>query len=128
MPWHQTLCLFLLSVAPSSIATTCGEPGAVRYEPRTFLGYDCEAGCERHKAGFRWAERRDVTDPRRCAALPKAESEGCAVYAEQGRHAEAAGRRWAIENEIVHQCDCRGAGARFFAGCSRQLLQPTNTY
>jgi hypothetical protein len=122
------LCLTLpLGLLPSP-AQGCGDSSRVRYEPRTFLGYACEDGCERHKAGFRWAEQRAVTGSGQCMVLPRPNAEGCAAYVDEGRDAEAAGDRWAIENEIAHQDDCEGAGERFFAGCVRQLLKPINTY
>lgn len=128
MLWVATSCLMRVLVAGPPATAACDDPGLLRYEPRTFLGYACEGDCQRHKAGFRWAEWHLVTDSRRCVILPKAESEGCVAFLEEGRQAEAAGERWAIENEIAHQCDCRGAGERFFAGCARQLPQPINTY
>ena len=122
------LWLLLMLAAPATAALAGAAPAVVRYEPRTFLGYACRDDCERHKAGFRFAERRSLDDARRCVVLPGAESEGCMAFVDEGRWAEAAGERWAIENEIAHQCDCRGAGERFSAGCVRYLSQPINTY
>ena len=122
------LCLLLLSGPAPPPAQGCGDMGRERYEPRTFLGYACADGCERHKHGFRWAERHAVTDARQCARLSRPEGEGCAAFVDEGRSGEAAGARWAIENEIAHQCDCEGAGERFLAGCVRQLALPINTY
>jgi hypothetical protein len=124
MPRLATLCLLLSLDVPSLAAASCGDPGAVPYEPRTFLGYACQADCGRHKAGLRWAERRAVTQPGECLSLTGPEAEGCAVYLDEGRNAEAAGERWAIENEVVHRCLCRGGGARFEAGCRRAVSVP----
>jgi hypothetical protein len=122
------LCLMLpLGVLPAP-AANCGHSNVERYEPRTFLGYACEDDCRRHKAGFLWAEERAATDSWQCAVLPRVEAEGCAAYVDEGRDPVDAGDRWAIENEIAHQCDCEGAGEGFLAGCILQLMSPTNTY
>jgi hypothetical protein len=122
------LCLWLPLAPVPTLASGCGDSGAERYEPRTFLGYACEDDCRRHKAGFLWAERHAVTDSRECDVLPSAEAEGCAAFMEDGRDAFYAGDVWAVENEIVNQVDCLGAGERFFVGCVRQLQKPINTY
>jgi hypothetical protein len=119
--------LLPLGLLPS-LASCRGDLGRERYEPRNFLGYACEDDCQRHKEGLRWAEQHAVTGSRQCMALPRPNAEGCAAYLDEGRDAEAAGDRWAIENEIVNQGDCEGAGERFFAGCVRQLMKPINTY
>lgn len=121
-------CVMLSCGVLPPLGSGCHGLGHTRYEPRTFLGYDCEGDCRRHKAGFRWAEQRAVTDPWQCGALQHAEAEGCAAFIEEGRDAVAAGEAWAVENEIAHQSDCLGAGERFLAGCARQLELPTNTY
>ena len=121
MLWTATLCLVLWSGVPPPSAASCGDAGVERYEPRTFLGYACEDDCERHKAGFQWAEWHSVTDPRRCASLPRPEAEGCAAYADGDQDAETAGDRWAVENEVAGPCHCNGAGERFRAGCARAL-------
>ena len=113
--------LLIASGARLPDAAGCAVPAAVRYEPRTFLGYACADDCGRHKAGFRWAEQLSVTDPGRCAPLPQPQAEGCAAYIDAQQDAEAAGRRWALENEIVRPCQCDGAGERFRAGCAQAL-------
>jgi hypothetical protein len=120
------LCLVLPLGLPPSPAQACGDPGRVRYEPRTFLGYACEDGCERHKAGFRWAERHLVTHPWVCALLPQAEAEGCVAYDDAEQDAEAAGSRWAVENEIVRPCQCEGAGEQFRVGCTQTVEIPAD--
>ena len=116
--------LALLMAASPGDSPGCPPAGHERYEPRTFLGYACDDDCESHKAGLRWAEQQALADPDQCHALPRLAAQGCAAYVDEGGDAAAAGARWAIENEIAHQCDCRGAGERFFIGCVRQLLQP----
>jgi hypothetical protein len=122
------LCLALtLGLLPTLASGRC-DSSAVRYEPRTFLGYACEDDCRRHKAGFLWAEQHAVTDSWECGVLPSAEAEGCAAFTEDGRDAFYAGETWAIENEIAHQSDCLGASDRFYVGCVLQLPRPINTY
>jgi hypothetical protein len=115
-------------VQPPSLALGCDPSSRALYEPRTFLGYACEDDCQRHKAGFLWAEKRAVRDAQSCELLGPAESQGCRAYVDEAFDSEAAGDRWAVENEIAHQCDCGGAGDRFFAGCVLQLSRPINTY
>jgi hypothetical protein len=122
------LCLAWPLVVVPTIGSACGDSGAERYEPRSFLGYACEDDCQRHKAGFRWAEQRAVTGSSQCDVLMRPEAEGCAAFMEAGRDAFAAGETWAVENEIENQSDCLGAGERFFVGCARQLPKPINTY
>jgi hypothetical protein len=36
---------------------------------RTFGGYECTVDCSGHKAGYRWAEARDITDEESCDAI-----------------------------------------------------------
>jgi len=115
-------------VAQPVSSADCPATSARWYEPRTFLGYACGDDCRRHKAGFLWAERCAVKDARSCETLGEAEAQGCRAYVDESFDAEAAGDRWAIENEIAHQCDCGGAGDRFLEGCVRQLPLPINTY
>ena len=111
------LCLVLPFGVPPALAPGCADLGRVRYEPRSFLGYACEDDCGRHKVGFRWAEQRAVTDARSCEALGRLEAQGCSAYVDALLDAQAAGARWAIENEIADPCLCHGAGERFRAGC-----------
>jgi len=117
-------CLAFALGLPPSVASDCSDLVRVRYEPRTFLGYACDDDCQRHKVGFHWAEQHAVTDSGRCALLRRPEAEGCAAYVDEGQDAAAAGDRWAIENEIAHPCECRGAGRRFRAGCTQALTVP----
>lgn len=119
------LCLMSLALR-SPLAAGCPATAGARYEPRSFLGYACTDDCGQHKAGFAWADRHAVTDAERCAALPQPQTEGCTAYVEEGRDARAAGRRWATENEIVHPCECAGAGERFRAGCVRATGRPVD--
>ena len=116
-----TLCLVLSIGALPPPAVSCADARVERYESRTFLGYACEDDCERHKAGFRWAERHSVSDRRRCASLRQSEAEGCLAYVDERRGSVRAGRRWALENEILRSCHCHGAGERFRVGCLQVL-------
>jgi hypothetical protein len=88
------------------------------------MGYACEDDCERHKAGFGWAERSGVTDPASCEPLGGLEAEGCRVYLERLLSPRQAGYRWAIENEITDAGLCQGAGERFRMGCRRAVAGP----
>jgi hypothetical protein len=115
--------LALASVMPESRGAPCPLAAVLRYEPRTFFGYECPDDCERHKAGYAWAERAGLTDAGPCAPLPGPGREGCTARIELASTPEAAGYRWALENEIVAACECAGAGERFEAGCLRQLLR-----
>lgn len=122
-PMRSTLALATLAfLGPGAHAVSCPAAATLRYEPRTFLGYECPDDCERHKAGYAWAERAGLTDAEGCASLAGPYREGCTARIERVSNPEAAGYRWALENEIVSRCDCAGAGARFEAGCLRQLL------
>jgi hypothetical protein len=112
------LCLVLPLGPLPTLASACSDPGRDRYEPRTFLGYACEDDCERHKHGFRWAERWAVADARSCDLLGRLEAQGCSAYVDASLDAQAAGERWAIENEIADPCLCHGAGERFRSGCT----------
>jgi hypothetical protein len=114
------------TTAMAATAVGCSGAERERYEPRSFLGYACADDCREHKWGFAWAVRRRVATSAACGGLHGAASEGCRAYVEEGLAPEAAGSRWALENEVVRRCDCDGAGARFRAGCLRQL-EPTNT-
>ena len=113
----------LLVAAAGLLTTAAASPDASpeRYEPRTFLGYACADDCERHKAGFGWAEVRAIVAVGDCDGLQGAEAEGCRVHAERLVSPEAAGYRWATENELTDPRLCTGAGERFEAGCLRAI-------
>lgn len=117
---EATRVLVLLASLHWTYTSACVQ-GRVPYEPRSFLGYTCEDDCERHKAGFAWAVRRQVGGAAACQGLGAAEAEGCRAWTEEGRDARAAGFRWAVENEIAAPCRCDGAGRDFRAGCLRHL-------
>ena len=106
-------------VPDACVAATQRQP----YAPRSFLGYACEEpDCAAHKAGFAWADRMGVTDPRDCAVASLAGFEqGCRAFAEETVTAEQSGFECARENEVVDVCLCRGAGPRFEAGCDAHV-------
>jgi hypothetical protein len=112
--------LVLLAGLHSAGAFACIED-KIRYEPRSFLGYSCADDCERHKAGFAVAARRGIRNVAECREVAAAEAEGCRAWVEEGVDANAAGYRWALENEITSPCLCDGAGREFRAGCLRYL-------
>ena len=87
--------------------------------PRSFLGRVCrDDECAGHKAGFAWADRNGIADPRDCAeAEDPAFVEGCQAFAAATVTAEQAGFSWARDNGLDDHCRCGGAGPRFEAGC-----------
>ena len=111
-------------VAQPANPADCPSGGARHYESRTFLGYACEDGCERHKRGYAWAEAHAADSPASCRWLGTAEAEGCKAYVEAPDGAESAGFRWALENEISSRRECGGAGAGFLVGCERAMAIP----
>ena len=114
--------VLLASLQPAG-ASGCAD-GRVRYEPRSFLGYACADDCAGQKAGFAVAARRGVRNVGDCRGLVPEQSEGCRAWVEEGVGAEAAGYRWALENEIAAPCLCAGAGRAFRAGCLRYISPP----
>jgi len=105
-------------------APACPSASLERYEPRSFLGYACEDDCQRHKAGFAWAERQVVMEAGECTPLAPLEAEGCRAYLHERLTPEQAGLRWAMENEIAAPCLCGGAGEGFRAGCLQYAAGP----
>jgi hypothetical protein len=55
---------------------------------RSFGGYECTVDCSGHKAGYEWAEAKDISDEESCEAIlrrwPNQNSfyEGCLAYVE----------------------------------------------
>jgi hypothetical protein len=58
-------------------------------DARTFGGYECTVDCSGHKAGYEWAETKDISDEASCEAIlrrfPNRNSfyEGCLAYVEE---------------------------------------------
>lgn len=72
-PTSAIALLFLFSAASPTIASD-----------RQFGGYDCTQDCSGHAAGYRWAERKGITDASECPLRGGATSfyEGCLAYTE----------------------------------------------
>ena len=87
--------------------------------PAVFMGHACrDDRCGSHKAGFDWAERNDIADPRACLSRnDPAFAEGCRVFVKETVTAEQAGFQWARENDLGDARYCAGAGPSFEAGC-----------
>ena len=68
-----TACLLLAFAALSSAAA----------QDRTDRGHSCTFDCSGHAAGYKWAERHDVSDPDECPLRIHSPSfqEGCMAYA-----------------------------------------------
>ena len=55
---------------------------------RTFGGYECTVDCSGHKAGYEWAEAKNISDEKSCETIlqrsPNRNSfyEGCLAYVE----------------------------------------------
>jgi hypothetical protein len=97
-----------------------GTPARIPHAvPLSFLGRACrDDECAGHKAGFGWADRNGIADPRDCAeAEDPAFVEGCEAFAAATATAEQAGFSWARDNGLEDRCRCGGAGPRFEAGC-----------
>ncbi len=112
LPRFTLGCLvFLCAIAADRAAAA---PAA-----RSFLGHPCrDVRCGSHKAGFDWADRQGITDPRACLARnDPAFTEGCRAFVQEAVTAEQAGFHWARENELADASHCAGAGPRFEAGC-----------
>jgi len=116
--------VLLIAAAGHAHGGSGNEAPSYASEALTFLGYDCDAGCEQEKAGFAWAELQGATDPGVCAAGRDVVTEGwvrgCRAYAEESTSPEEAGERWAMENELGSGRWCDGAGPRFRTGCLRR--------
>jgi hypothetical protein len=55
---------------------------------REFGGYECTQDCSGHKAGYEWAEAKEIEDEAKCEAILRRQPnrisfyEGCLVYVE----------------------------------------------
>lgn len=116
VPRYTFACLLLLCAVAADRAA--GAPAG-----RSFLGHACrDDRCGSHKAGFDWAERQGITDPRACLARnDPAFAEGCRAFVQEAVTAEQAGFHWARENDLTDASHCAGAGPRFEAGCRAYL-------
>lgn len=71
------------SAAPLPLVADDGVHNVVR----TFAGDECTDDCSGHRAGYEWAEARDIDDPDTCDGNSDSFIEGCRAYAE-GREPE----------------------------------------
>jgi hypothetical protein len=46
-----------------------------------FKGYPCKDDCSGHIAGYNWAMRKGIEDPRKCGGNSQSFYEGCLAYA-----------------------------------------------
>jgi hypothetical protein len=51
-------------------------------QERTFGGYACTEDCSGHKAGYDWAEGRNITEETECSGNSQSFIEGCEAYVE----------------------------------------------
>ena len=66
-----------------------------------FDGYPCQtAECSGHRAGYDWAERKNITDPADCGGKSQSFIEGCQAYAEGGRGGSTLKTMRKAENEV----------------------------
>jgi hypothetical protein len=93
--------------------------GRAASAPAVFMGHACsDDRCGSHKAGFDWAERNGIVDPRACLSRNDPTfAEGCRAFVKETVTAEQAGFQWARENDLGDARYCAGAGPRFEAGC-----------
>lgn len=62
--------------------------GVTRAE--SFKGYECRKDCSGHRAGYEWAKKKGVTEPRQCTGKSQSFVEGCKAWAD-GKNAVS---RW----------------------------------
>lgn len=67
----------ILLLAAASVAWTTSA-----FAQQTFGGNDCTEDCSGHKAGYKWAEDNDISDPADCNGNSQSFSEGCETYTE----------------------------------------------
>ncbi len=69
--------LILLTTAPASAF-------ADEYDvPGTFKGYPCTQDCSGHRAGYEWAEDKNITDESECGGSSNSFIEGCRSWVEE---------------------------------------------
>lgn len=53
----------------------------------SFKGYPCKNDCSGHKAGYAWAQQKNVTDPSDCGGNSNSFMEGCRAAVEESNPA-----------------------------------------
>lgn len=48
-----------------------------------FHGYPCTQDCSGHKAGYEWAQAKDIGDPADCGGKSNSFTEGCRAWAQE---------------------------------------------
>lgn len=55
-------------------------PKTYRESPAAEL-YECTDDCSGHEAGYQWAKKNNITNPKRCGGKSQSFIEGCKAYA-----------------------------------------------
>lgn len=78
----QEEAIAMLRLAPmAAVLAMAIAPALADGGGKTFGGYPCADECQGHAAGYRWAERRDITRRRDCPRdRSNAFYEGCRAY------------------------------------------------
>jgi hypothetical protein len=75
---QQSMRAGILVVAVASLAVSAASPA--RSQDRTFNGFDC-VHCSGYSAGYKWAERKGITDEDDCPdGHSQSFHEGCVAY------------------------------------------------
>ena len=63
---------------------------AAMAQGRTYGGFDCTVDCSGHAAGYKWAEKHDITDESDCPLPNNSPSfqEGCIAYTHDNARTE----------------------------------------
>ncbi len=51
--------------------------------PGSFHGQACTRDCSGHKAGYEWAEKKNVTQPEQCGGKSRSFAEGCRSWVKE---------------------------------------------
>lgn len=75
----RKILIGLLCLAGSAMAQDRPAPD----KAPTFEGYPCTKDCSGHRAGYEWAERKNIETPEQCGGRSNSFTEGCKAWAEQ---------------------------------------------
>src|SRR6266566_5573379 len=74
---NMRACILISALITLALALTA--PAVAQY--RTFGGFDCTVDCSGHSAGYKWAEKKDITDEADCPyGNSQSFHEGCIAY------------------------------------------------
>ena len=81
----QRIASFLIILVGSFLLVGCSSPSqtANNKQDHTFGKYKCTSNCSGHKAGYNWAEKKNINDPSDCSGNSQSFIEGCMEYAEE---------------------------------------------